>query len=210
MFPPLLYRTVLRRQVAETLDRLDAFGGHVYNMHSIVLRRDLLPAVRITTLSDNRTNTSLAHDVGTLDGELVLRLDITVQDRGDLQLAEQLDYLCWLAETALLSDPAIRRDIRYVASIDTDIELNAEGELRTANAALEYAIRYTDCFELVFPDELRTLKWRLDFVDPLADPNTTSPPADVPGGYPGGFPGPDGRIEAEFEVDLAQPEEPAE
>ena len=204
MAPLLLYRAVLRHKVADTLNALEAFRGHVFNMRSIKLTRRMLPAVRIATLRDNRVNASQAHDIGNMDGELILRLDVTVEDRSDPATADQLDFLCCLAETALLSDPSIRRDIRYVASIDTTIELNAEGELRTANAALEYAIRYTDCFALVIPDELKTIRWRLDFIDPIADPNTGSPPAGVPGGYPGGFPGPDGRIEAAFEVALAQ------
>jgi hypothetical protein len=202
MQPPELYRTRLRTAVTKLLSELQAFHGHVYNMRTPVMRRDMLPAVRVFTLQDSRVNSAAAHDIGVLDGTLTLRIQVIVEQPADPKLSDNLDWHCWLAETALLSDPKVRRELRCINSIDTSIDLDVQGEMRTATATMDYDVRYNDCFELVLPDELRTLHFNLDFIDPPADPNTGPPgtPPNVEGGYPGGYPGPDGRIENQFEV----------
>lgn len=202
MQPPELYRTRLRAATAEILGDLDAFDGHVFNMRSPPMRRNLLPAVRIFNFQDNRSNASTFHDTGDFEGRLTLRIQVIVEDNSDPHVSDRLDWLCWLVETALLSDPRFRRDLRRVESIDTSIDLDVAGELRMATASMDFLVHYADCIELVIPDELKRIRFRLDFIDPPADPNTGPPgtPPNVEGGYRGGFPGPDGRIENEFEV----------
>ena len=202
--PPLpVFRTHLRHAVSDTLRRVAAFEGHVYNMRGPVLTRAMLPAARVYVLNDTRSNNSIVHDIGDFDGQLTLRVQLIVEDRrDDPEAADRLDRLCLMAETALLTAPDERINLRRVPSIDTTIDFDVQGELRTVVATIDFTVAYTDCFELVIPDELRSIGVRLDFIDPPADPNTGSPPAGVPGGYRGGYPGPDGRIEAAFDIDV--------
>lgn len=195
-------RTRIRARSTEVLAMLPPFAGHIFNARSPVLRRDLLPAVRVYADRDTRLNASANQDIGWFEGELALTVQVIVDAGADPEVNDTLDTLCALVETALLTDPDWRRMAPMVGSIETDFTQDDQGELRTAIATMTMALTYADCIQREFPDDLRRVRMRLDFVDPPADPNTEGHPTEPPDGYPGGYPGPDGRVEVEFEVDL--------
>ncbi|MCL2428452.1 MAG: hypothetical protein FWD12_04395 [Alphaproteobacteria bacterium] len=203
----LPYRTLLRRTVTERLRELAAFQRHVYDSRMPPLTREILPAVRITTPSAQRANRARGHDIGEFEAAVTLRLQVTCEHNDEDPAAmERLDWLCEIAETALLADIAVRKVIRRVDAMATTIDIDDQGELRTAIATTDITVISAECFELEFPDQLKRIRVRFDFIDPPADPNTGPPgtPPNVPGGYPGGYPGPDGRFELGAEWIIAQ------
>lgn len=199
-----LERTQVRADVTALLGQITNFGGRIYNMRMPPLRRDMLPCVSVFVPNDTRAAMTAGHHIGDFDGTLTLRLVVVAEDGADPGAADQLDWLCCLVETALLATHRGRAILPAVNGIETSIDLDVQGEMRTATATIDLAVPYAECFEVLHTDQLRNLNVRLDFIDPAADPNTGSPPADVPGGYIGGFPGPDGRIEYQFEVKHAE------
>jgi hypothetical protein len=189
-------RARIRAQTASVLVALAPFKGNVFNARNPPLRRDLLPAVRIYNDADTRTNQSTTQDIGWFDGDMTLTVQIIVEAGADPAVADRLDILCALAEQALMANNDWRKLAPIVNSIETTIDLDVQGELRTATAIMHMSLRYADCIDREFPDDLLSIALSLDFIDPPADPNLadTRPPDD-PNNYPGGYPGPDGRIE---------------
>jgi len=176
--------------------------GHVFNARGVPLRRDLLPAVRIFCDADTRTAANQAHALGWFIGDMQLKVQIVSEAPSDPTAADRSDQYCALVEAALLSDAAWLQLVPQVNGIETTVELDGEGEQRTVTATLDWSIRYQDCVQRDFPDDLKTILLELDFIDPPADPNTAGHPTEAPDGYPGGYPGPDGRVEVRVQLDL--------
>lgn len=200
MYLPLPIRSQIRARATELLGVLPPFKGHVFNARNPVLRRDLLPAVRIYVDRDQRTSELNAqHMLGMFTGTMGLIVQVVCEAGADPATADNLDQYCALVETALLSDGKFLKLAPVCDAIETTVDLDVQGEYRTAIGTMEFALRYSDCVTRVFDDDLLTIRLKLDLVDPPADPNTAGHPTEPPDGYPGGYPGPDGRIELEAE-----------
>ena len=175
----------------------------MFNARGVPLRRDLLPAVRIFIDTDTRELAQLAHALPWYIGRAQLKIQVVTEATSDPTAADRTDQYCALIEAALQSDVQWLKLAPMVEGIETTVELDGEGEQRTVTATMDWQVKYQDCVQRDYRDDLKSLLLELDFIDPPADPNTEGHPTDpAEGGYPGGYPGPDGRVEVRVEIDL--------
>lgn len=196
MPPPVPYLTKMRQGTVERLASLPVFKG-VYDSRLPQLKRELLPAVRVYTTSQNMVGLSLSIPDFRTTAHLLVQ--IVCEDITDALIAERIDRYVEIVKARLLTDGEWLQLFERVLSIDTDVERNIEGESRLTYATLDFAVQYTCAWETYVPDWLESLDIRVDVIDPAADPNTGpfGTPPNVEGGYRGGYPGPDGRIEVD-------------
>lgn len=177
------YVASLRQQTVARLARLAAFR-HVFDSRQPMLRRDMLPALRVYSSSSAQGRSINIPDfLSTLN----LVVQIVAEDITDARSAAGVDDLCEGVKEELLGDPSWLVLFERVLSIDTEIERNVEGEQRTTVATLTFALQFSEYYEPRIPDRLDHLHVDVDVIRPAADPNIR-------------FPGPDGRIEVAAEL----------
>ena len=201
-----LWHSAQRAITADLLNELPFFQGNVFNSRMPVIRRDLLPCVRIYTASDQRATISQMNSTSGYLGLALLTVQITVEAAADPAASDLLDLYCDAVEIKLLQSQAWLCNVSLINSIDTLFESDVQGEMRTTTASITFAMKYQDVSGLtgvpVITDtngqplgDLESVLLMIDAIDPAADPNTAGHPTEPPDGYPGGYPGPDGRIE---------------
>jgi hypothetical protein len=206
-----LWHSAQRQVTTNLLMELPFFEGNVFNSRIPVLRRDLLPCARIYTTLDQRTPETALNVVSPHNGLATLTVQVTVEAAADPACSDLLDLYVEAVEIKLLGSQAWLCNIAGIQSVDTVYELDALGEMRTANANVTFGLRYwepardvvTDLDGALLPTLERVLL-QIDMIDPAADPNTTGHPTAPPDGYPGGYPGPDGRIELSAAITLPE------
>jgi hypothetical protein len=226
-----LWHSGIRQVTTNLLAELDFFQGHVFNSRLPVIRRDLLPCVRIYTSNDQRASISQMNSTSGYLGMSLLTVQITVEAAADPAASDLLDLYCEAVEIKLLQSQEWLCFISLIPSVDTLFETDVQGEMRTITASITFALKYLPVTGSsldsgitgvpVITDtegqplgELESILLMIDAIDPAADPNTTGHPTEPPDGYPGGYPGPDGRIEVKafipLPVEPVQPEPPPE
>jgi hypothetical protein len=209
-----LWHSAQRQVTADLLVELPFFKGNVFNSRMPVIRRDLLPCVRIYTAADQRASVSQMNSTSGYIGQSLLTVQVTVEAAADPAASDLLDLYCEAVEIKLLQSQAWLCNISLITSIDTLYETDVQGEMRTTTASITFALKYLDPAGItgvpVTPlDELANVLLLIDAIDPAADPNTTGHPTTPPDGYPGGYPGPDGRIEVKALIPIPlEPPEP--
>ena len=194
---PVPFLTTLRKETVSRLAGLTTIFPRVYDSRLPQLKRELLPAVRVYTDSISHAGRSIS--IPDFKSTAHLLIQIVCEDITDALIAERLDTYCEVVKARLMGDGSWLQLFERIATIDTAIERNVEGEWRQTTATLDFALEYSCSWEPVVPDWLATVGIKVDVIDPAADPNRGEPgtPPNVDGGYPGGYPGPDGRIEVE-------------
>lgn len=175
----------LRQETVLRLAGLPAFR-RVFDTRQVQLRREMLPAVRVYT---SATAENLSINIQQYRTTVQLVVQITAEDVTDPGNAELIDTLCLAVKARLLSDTTWLLLFERVLSIDTTLENNVEGESRTINATLTFALQESEVYDPVIPDWLEDVRLNVDVFRPAADPNVQ-------------YPGPDGRIEIAGAVTL--------
>ena len=209
-----LWHSTLRQITADLLVELPFFKGNVFNSRMPVIRRDLLPCVRIYTAGDQRASISQMNSTSGYIGQSLLTVQVTVEAAADPAASDLLDLYCEAVEIKLLQSQDWLCNISLINSIDTLFETDVQGEMRTTTASITFALKYQDLAGVTgvpvspLPD-LESVLMMIDVIDPAADPNTTGHPTTPPDGYPGGYPGPDGRIEVKALIPIPVEPPPA-
>ena len=128
------YVAGLRQRTVARLARLAAFR-HVFNSRQPMLRRDMLPALRVYS---SATAQGRSINIPDFLSTLNLVIQIVAEDITDACSAAVVDELCEAVKEELLSDPSWLVLSERVLSIDTEIERNVEGEQRTTVATLTW------------------------------------------------------------------------
>lgn len=208
-----LWHSAQRQITVDLLAELAFFNGNVFNSRMPVIRRDLLPCVRVYTASDQRATISQMNSTSGYLGLGLLTVQITVEAAADPAASDLLDLYCEAVEIKLMQSQAWLCNVSLIPSIDTLFESDVQGEMRTTTASITFTMKYMPADITGIPvttdtnglplGELESVLLMIDAIDPAADPNTTGHPTEPPDGYPGGYPGPDGRIEVTALVRLS-------
>jgi hypothetical protein len=198
---PVPFLTTLRKETVARLAELTVFP-RVYDSRLPQMKRELLPAIRVYTVSAGHLGRSISIPDFQTTSHLIIQ--IICEDVTDAAIAERIDVYCELVKVRLLCDPKWLQLFERVLTIDEEIERNVEGEWRLTTVTMDFGFQYSTSYEPVVPDWLEIVHTKIDVIDPAADPNRgpVGTPPNVEGGYPGGYPGPEGRIEAEFPIEL--------
>jgi hypothetical protein len=194
---PTPYITTLRKA---TVDALTGLFPRVYDSRLPQLKRNLLPALRVYTTSENLRGRSISIPDFLTIGHIIVQ--IVCEDITDASIAEKIDLYVEIVKTKLLTDAKWLVLFERVDSIEIEMDRSVEGEWRLTTATIDFGVQYSTAYEPDIRDWLETVDMKIDVIDPAADPNTGPPgtPPNVEGGYEGGYPGPEGRIEVHFPI----------
>jgi hypothetical protein len=154
----MLFRTAIRRVTAAMLTELGRFHK-VFNARAPVITRDDLPCLKLWTPDDAGENLSIG--APELRGTCSLILQIVIEGTEDEANAETADDLCESVVHLLLEDSIWLNFMSRVLTVDTAIESNTEGEMRTINATITITLQYGDIYTTRILDYLDTQHYTL-------------------------------------------------
>jgi len=167
---------------------------HFFDTLETPLERNELPAIAVSTL----TSSEEGQDPFMTDLDFTASVDLTIEvamdGKSDGQLISDLDDKCDAVKEWLLSDSAWLRPIQGIKSVVTTIQTNALTDKRTAIGTIKMDVTVRAIYQPRVPDDLKSVRIKVDVIDPIADPNLH-------------YPGPDGRIEAELRIENLSPED---
>jgi hypothetical protein len=139
----MLFRTAIREVTVQQLREQGRFH-RVFNARAPNVTRADLPAMKIWTPFDNGENLSIG--VPEMRGTLTLILQVVIEGTEDEKNARTVDDLCESVLHLLLEDGVWLRFMNRVLTVETDIESNTEGEMRTVVATITLSLQYGDIY----------------------------------------------------------------
>lgn len=203
-------RAGLRDLIAEKLGAIEALEDKVFT--SRVWPQDSRKPVReagALVYCNQVRRISLANATAgpTYRSTVTVTVILRVDGKREADIDDTLDDLVDAVEAALFHDPAFMAVAEEIPTITSLREMNGMADHISGQEAIEFEMRFTECFEPTLPDTLVTARLGLDAIDPFDPlgeyPDTASPfppAADTPRGA-----GPDGRIEVAIDLTLADP-----
>jgi hypothetical protein len=153
----MMFRTMLREVTALQLRGLGRWHK-VFNARQPLTVRDDLPYIKIWTPDDGGDGIGIRggpyHGRPTCD----LTIQIVIEGAEDEENALLLDEMCEAVIHHLVESPTWIQHFNQITSINTTIESNTEGEMRTLFATITMAIEYEEVFVTRIPDTLDRLQ----------------------------------------------------
>ena len=170
----MLFRTHIREVTASRLLALGLFHT-VFNARSIVLDRPDLPCAKVWTPSEGGDNLSIG--VPEIRSVCQLVVQIILEGPLDEENARRSDDICERVALYLIEDPAWQVMFERLLSLNTEIDTNTEGEMRTVTATMTFSLQYNYLYITRIPDNLETLD--TVFVPPDQPPGPTGEPGEA-------------------------------
>jgi hypothetical protein len=150
----MLFRTHIRRVTVDRLRTLGLFES-VFDARSPVIVREQLPCCKVWTPSEGGDNLSIG--VPEIRGVCDLIVQIVVEGVQDEEVTARSDDLCERVALFLIEDPMWQVQFERLLALNTEIETNAEGELRTVTATMSFSLQYNYLYITRIPDNLETM-----------------------------------------------------
>lgn len=142
-----------------------------------------LPAIAVYGLTSNRRRRGPGVPTFAVTDEIAV--DVIVEAADGKSAAEACEDLEDQVSLALLTDPNWVSQFEHVESVRTTRGRLEEGDAVRWSARVVFEVQYFEKWEPVVPDDLRRIHIKVDFIEPPLSP-----------------PGPDGKAEAETEIEL--------
>lgn len=172
----MLFRTYIREVTAERLLALGLFQT-VFNARSTVLDRPDLPCAKVWTPSEGGDNLSIG--VPEIRGVCELVVQIVLEGVLDEENALRSDGICERVALYLIEDPLWQVSFERLLSLNTDIDTNTEGEMRTVTATMTFSLQYNYLYITRIPDNLDAMYMTVVTPGQPLGPNGETPKENV-------------------------------
>jgi hypothetical protein len=168
----MLFSTHIREATVEQLTRLGLFQT-VFNAREPVIVREQLPCCKVWTPREGGDNLSIG--VPELRSTVDLVIQIVIEGNFDDDNAQRIDEMVERVMLYLVEDPNWLVRFERLLSLETAIETNTDGEMRTVTATMTFVLQYAYIFITRIVDRLDTLDTT------VAPPEQPTGPAGEPG-----------------------------
>jgi hypothetical protein len=153
----MMFRTLIREDTAR---RLAAMGRwhRVFNARQPVTTRDDLPYIKVWTPDDGGDRINIRSGLYHARPMCSLNVQVVIEGVVDEDNARLIDDMCEAVLHGLLEDPVWIMQFNQVSSVNTSIESNTEGEARTVQANIIFAIEYEEIYQPRIIDDLDRLQ----------------------------------------------------
>jgi hypothetical protein len=160
----MMFRTELREVTALQLRGLGRWHK-VFCARQPVTTRDDLPYIKVWTPDDGGEGIGIRG--GPYHGRPTCSLVVQVVVEGieDEVNSRLIDEMCEAITHHLVEDPTWITRFNQITSINTTIESNTEGEMRTVFATITFEVEYEDIYVTRIPDTLDRLHTKIPIPD---------------------------------------------
>jgi hypothetical protein len=159
----MLHRTNIRHFTAEMLTATGWFN-EVFQSRETVIVREQLPCCKVWTPREGGPNISIG--VPELRSTTDLVVQIVMEGSEDLDLSDEIDARCWDVMILLVESPAWQKAFERLVSMETEIETNTEGEVRTVTATITFVVQHAYVFITRIRHDLETLDVTVETTEP--------------------------------------------
>lgn len=159
----MLFRTHIREVTVDALSRLGLFK-EVFNSRETVIVREQLPCCKVWTPREGGPSISIGVPNFRATTDLVLQ--IVIEGNHDEINALVIDELCETVILFLVESAYWQTQFEYITNLETEVETNTEGEMRTVTATITFTLQWNYLFITRIHDELETVTTKVKTTEP--------------------------------------------
>jgi hypothetical protein len=160
----MLFRRHIRDFTRDMIEQLGLFQT-VHLSRETVITREMLPCCKIWTPREGGPTITIGVPNFRATTDLVVQ--IVIEGSNDEDNANYLDEMCEVVILYLVEDPTWQVQFEYLTNLETEIETNSEGEVRTITGTITFTLQWNYLFITRIHDHLATLSTE---VNTIGDP----------------------------------------
>jgi hypothetical protein len=166
---------------------------------------EILPAILFRSPREHKE--SIAKTLPEFTTSITFDLEARVEANTAEAAQDAIEALGYQIEQALLTNQALIVLIQQVASIDTEVDITAEGRRHIGGVKMSFVFEVCEFYEPSITNSLEGISIHADLIAPFDATSTYESPA-----FPDAVPpaprtsGPDGRDEGALDFDFTEPE----